>query len=140
MFWKTFWPTFAAVTALVFGARAFAADPPSMATGSLPDTRSHAECLEYAASVMRVLDISHIRTTTWSVYGQSIREGNGISSNAVIRCETDAKRVFFAVAGGGADDGDKVEGMVQILMRQFEITKNLRKCDPRHPTPLQLCQ
>lgn len=79
---------------------------------------------------MRVLDFENIKTTRLGVYGQSSE------ILFVIRCETDAKTVFFAAAG--RDDGDKVEYFVQILMNQFEITKTLRKCDPRHPTPLQL--
>jgi hypothetical protein len=108
------------------------APPPNMSTGSLANNRSHAECLDYSASVMRVLDMANIKTTRLSVYGFS---GD---LSFVIRCETDTKTAFFAAAGG--DDGDKVEHMLQILMRQFEITKTLRKCDPRHPTPLPLCQ
>jgi hypothetical protein len=134
MFWNFFGPTFAIVTALVFGApfAANAEGAPSMSTGSLPDKRSHAECLEYSASVMRVLDLENIKITRLSVYGQNA------DMLFVIRCETDAKTVFFAAAGG--NNGDKTEGMVQILMNQFEVTKNLRKCDPRHPTPLHICQ
>jgi hypothetical protein len=89
------------------------------------------ECLDYSAKVMRVLEIEHIRTTQLSVYGQSAE------INFVIRCETEAKTVFFAAAGG--DDGDKIEGLVQILMRQFEITKTLPKCS-RNSSPLHLCQ
>ena len=56
---------------------------------------------------MRVLELEHIRTTRLSVYGQSSK------INFVLRCETEAKTVFFAAAGG--DDGDKVEGLVQNL-------------------------
>ena len=107
-------------------------DAPAVSTGSLPDNRSHAACLDYSASVMRVLDVEHIKTTRLSVYGQIA------NINYAIRCETDAKTVFFAVAGG--DDGDRVEALVQVLMNQFEVTKKLRKCDPRHPTPLHICQ
>ena len=120
-------------TAASFGlvGAAHAASAPSMSTGSLRDNRSHAECLDYSAKVMRVLEIELIRTTQLSVYGQSAE------INFVIRCETEAKIVFFAAAGG--DDGDKVEGLVQILMRQFEITKSLPKCS-RNSSPLHLCQ
>src|SRR5271156_6335599 len=107
-----------AVTVALIGA-AHAASVPSMATGSLPDNRSHAECLDYSAKIMRVLALEHIRTTQLSVYGQSSE------INFVIRCETGAKIVFFTAAGG--DDGDKIENLVQVLMRQFEITKALPK-------------
>ena len=110
---------------------AHAASAPSMATGSLRDNRSHAECLDYSAKVMRVLEIEHIRTTQMSVYGQSSE------INFVIRCDTKAKTVFFAAAGG--DNGDKVEGLLQILIRQFEITKALPKCS-RNSSRLHLCQ
>jgi len=127
---KTF---LAALVALIVWSAAAHADSsaPSMSTGSLADNRSHAACLDYSAKVMRVLDMELIRTTQLSVYGQS---GD---INFVTRCETDAKTVFFAAAGG--DNGDKVEGLVQLLMKQFEITKNLAKRN-RNSSPLHLCQ
>jgi hypothetical protein len=110
---------------------ASAGSAPSMSTGSLRDNRSHAECLDYSVKVIRVPELEHIRTPSMEVYGQS----PGI--NFVIRCETGANAVFFAAAGG--EDGDKVEGLLQILIRQFQITKDLPKCD-RNSSPLHLCQ
>ena len=104
---------------------------PSLSTGSLPDTRSHAECLDYAARVMRVLAIEQIKVTQMSVYGTTP------DFNFVIRCETKSRTVFFAAAGG--DDGAKVEGLLQVLMRQFEITKDLPRCNSGSSS-LQLCQ
>lgn len=124
---------FAVITTMTLAAPlAHAGSVPSMSTGSLADHRTHAECLDYSAKVMRVLDFENIKTTRLSVYGQNAE------MLFVIRCETDAKTVFFAASG--EVDGDRVETLVQVLMNQYEVTQRLRKCDPRHPTPLHLCQ
>jgi hypothetical protein len=119
-------------TAAILGG-ADAGPAPSMSTGAFADNRSHSECLEYAAKVMEVIEIEHIRITRFSVYGQSQE------INFAIRCETDAKTVFFVAGGGGENDGDRVEHLLQVLMRQFQITKDLPKCR-RDSSPLHLCQ
>jgi hypothetical protein len=98
---------------------------PNLTTGSFRDSRTHAECLDYSANVMRVLGLEQIKVTQYSVFGQS----SGTHVGFVIRCETSAKAVFFAAAGN--QDGNEVEGLLQVLMRQFEITKDLPKCKDR---------
>jgi hypothetical protein len=120
----------AAAANLALVAVADAGSAPSMSTRSLRDNRSRAECLDYSAKVMRALEIEHIRTTQLSVHGQSAE------INFVIRCDR-SKNSLFAAAGG--DDGDRVESLVQTLMPQFEITKDLPKCS-RNSSPLHLCQ
>jgi hypothetical protein len=132
---------FLLAVAVVFLVGAAHAEAPKMATGVLPEHRSHAECLDYSAKVMRVLENERILVSQWSVYG-SIVQANGREFTSVIRCETGAKAVFFAVAGGDRnkpEDGAESEKLVQVLMRQFEITKNLPKCGP-HSSDLHLCQ
>jgi hypothetical protein len=97
---KTILLCIAASLALIGAAHA--ASAPSMSTGSLGDNRSLAECLDYSAKVMRVLEIEHIRMTHYSVYGQSPE------INFVIRCEigaTGSRTVFFAAAGGDDPSG-----------------------------------
>lgn len=129
----TCWTLIWTVGSVAISAAANAASTPSISTGAFRDNRSHTACLEYAARVMEVLEMDHVRVARYSVYGQAQ------DVNFAIRCETDARTVFFAAAGGGENDGDRVEGLLQVLMRQFEITKDLPKCT-RNSSPLHLCQ